>query len=424
MKRRALPDVLRACGAGVAVLTMLLAMAPVARAAAPAASPAATSVPVLAYYYIWFDTTSWNRAKTDLPLLGPYSSDDAAVMRTHIRWAKAAGIDGFIVSWKNTPTLTARLDELVKIADEENFKLAIIYQGLDFWRAPLPVAQIGADLDFFAKRYGQDPAFDLYAHPLVIWSGTWMFTRPQIERVTATRRQNLLILASQKQPSAYEHIADLVDGNAYYWSSVDPDTHPDYLGKLQAMAEAVHDSDGLWIAPAAPGFDARLIGGERTIDRKDGQTLTTEMKTALQSKPDAIGLISWNEFSENSQIEPSCTYGSASIDQVAQLLGGTAPDIHLACDQQALANAVAASASSPAATPPVDVAAGANTGSGFDWDSSAPGTNRSDFGGLAAFAMLLGIIGFSFVHIARHRVIHSEAREGAPATGSRGGQRE
>src|SRR5262245_17421603 len=58
------------------------------------------SVPVLAYYYIWFDTKSWDRAKTDYPLLGRYSSDDADVMLQHITWAKSAGINGFIVSWK------------------------------------------------------------------------------------------------------------------------------------------------------------------------------------------------------------------------------------------------------------------------------------------------------------------------------------
>ena len=63
-------------------------------------------IPKLAYYYIWFDSTSWNRAKTDYPLLGNYSSDDRTIMRQHILWAKAAGIDGFIVSWKSTDVLT------------------------------------------------------------------------------------------------------------------------------------------------------------------------------------------------------------------------------------------------------------------------------------------------------------------------------
>src|SRR4026209_1070321 len=82
-------------------------------------------VPVLAYYYIWFDTTSWDRAKTDFPLLGHYSSDNPEVMRQHIKWAKAAGINGFIVSWKSTERLNKRLTQLIQIADEENFKHAI-----------------------------------------------------------------------------------------------------------------------------------------------------------------------------------------------------------------------------------------------------------------------------------------------------------
>ncbi|HEX9014165.1 MAG TPA: hypothetical protein VF813_11630, partial [Anaerolineaceae bacterium] len=78
------------------------------------ANPAGTAlspIPMFAYYYIWFDPTSWNRAKSDYPLLGKYSSNDAAVMRQHIAWAKTAGLQGFIVSWKNTPALTARLKQ-------------------------------------------------------------------------------------------------------------------------------------------------------------------------------------------------------------------------------------------------------------------------------------------------------------------------
>src|SRR5512140_954978 len=102
---------------------------------------ATNPIPVFAYYYIWYDTTSWNRAKVDYPQLGKYSSDDRAVMRQHIRWAKAAGITGFIVSWKSTDALNRRLNQLEQVAEEENFKLAVIYEGLDFNRNPLPVSQ-------------------------------------------------------------------------------------------------------------------------------------------------------------------------------------------------------------------------------------------------------------------------------------------
>src|SRR5215216_8825 len=109
------------------------------------ASAARPPLPVLAYYYIWFDPQSWERAKTDLPILGPYSSDDRQVMRQHIKWAKNAGIDGFIVSWKSTPVLNRRLERLIEIADAEDFKLSIIYQGLDFDRQPLPIDRVASD---------------------------------------------------------------------------------------------------------------------------------------------------------------------------------------------------------------------------------------------------------------------------------------
>jgi hypothetical protein len=276
-------------------------------------------VPVLSYYYIWFDTQSWDRAKTDYPLLGKYSSSNVEVMRQHIKWAKAAGITGFIVSWKSTDKLNQRLEQLIKVADEENFKLAIIYQGLDFYREPLPVQQIDADLSYFIDHYADDPAFSIFEKPLVIWSGTWKFSRQDVENVVNGKRDQILILASEKNVDGYKRIADLVDGNAYYWSSVNPDTFPGYADKLAGMSQAIHANGGLWIAPASPGFDARLVGGQTIVDRKNGETLQIQFNTALQSSPDAIGLISWNEFSENSHVEPSEKYGHRYLDVLSNI---------------------------------------------------------------------------------------------------------
>jgi hypothetical protein len=87
------------------------------------------------------------------------------------------------------------------------------------------------------------------------------------------------------------------------------------------MGAAVHARGGLWIPPAAPGFDARLLGGHRVVPRADGATLRTEFNAAEASSPDGIGLISWNEFSENSQIEPSRRYGDSSLKVLRDLSG-------------------------------------------------------------------------------------------------------
>ena len=329
---------LAALSLGVLVLTL---MSPAGAAspspsgsASPSPSPSgsaspssARTPPVLAYYYIWFDPSSWDRAKTDYPILGRYSSDDPKVMRQHVEWAKAAGITGFIVSWKGTEKLNRRLEELIKIAQEENFKLAIIYQGLDFARKPLPLAQVSADLELFANQYAKSPVFDIFEKPMVIWSGTWEFSAADVASVTKQLRSRILILGSEKNVKGLDRLGGAVDGDAYYWSSVNPDTFPNYQAKLIGMGQAVHARHGLWIAPAAVGFDARGIGGSSVVDRNSGDNLRRQFSAAIASSPDAVAIISWNEFSENSHLEPSRDRGDQALRVLADILHATPPVI-------------------------------------------------------------------------------------------------
>jgi hypothetical protein len=349
-------------------------------AAAPprhlAGSVAAESkVPVLAFYYIWFDPGSWDRVKIDYPQVGRYSSDDPDVIREQIKSAQSAGIDGFIVSWKSTPTNNRRLQLLMKIAGEEQFSLAMIYQGLDFSRQPLSVDRVAADFALFRDTYADDPVFlRIGGKPLTIFSGTWAFEHNAVSSITAPVRDSLLVLSTEKSVQGYQRLADVTDGDAYYWSSVDPDTHPSYPDKLNAMGAAIHADANLWIAPFSPGFDARLVGGSKTVDRKDGDTLITQYRAAEQSAPDALGLISWNEFSENTYVEPSVKFGDQYLQVLRQLL---------------------------TAEPPIASAAEADMG---DSSSSAPGTGTEFAWNLALLGVFLvglfvvvGLIGW------RHR---------------------
>lgn len=274
-------------------------------------------IPILAYYYIWFEESSWDRAKTDYPVLGNYSSDDRAVMEQHVVWAQQAGIDGFIVSWKHTDVLDPRLAMLAEIAEAHDFKLVMIYQGLDFERDPLPAARVQSDMRWFAEHYRDRSAFDLFGKPVMIWSGTWKFSADEVEAVAKAVRPDLLLLGTERNVDGYLRLAEDIDGNAYYWSSVNPETFPGYQAKLDEMSAAIHLRGGLWIAPAAPGFDARLIGGTREVPRKNGDTLQVQLQVAYNSGPDAIGLISWNEFSENSHIEPSNNFGMRYLEVLA-----------------------------------------------------------------------------------------------------------
>jgi hypothetical protein len=77
-----------------------------------------------------------------------------------------------------------------------------------------------------------------------------------------------------------------VDGDAYYWSSVDPQRDTRAAAKLAAMSTA-----------------------------------------AIKSSPDALGLISWNEFSENSHVEPSVTYGDRYLAVLRDITGTPVPTL-------------------------------------------------------------------------------------------------
>ena len=323
--------VLTKLGAGAAVAAVLccsasvglaaVRAAPAARSAsatmtgtASAASTAAppSHVPVFAYFYQWFNPSSWDRAKQDLPLAGKYSSDDPHVLRDQIEAARAAGIDGFLTSWKSTATLNRRLDLLISVARSERLDLGVVYEALDFSRRPLPVETVKHDMLYLVTSRSAGLKSTYYGRPVIIWTGTDQYSAADVRSVRAAIGDRAYLLAASKQVADYERIADIVDGEAYYWSSANPD-NPATPAKLEAMGKAVHTHGGLWIAPAASGYDGRTLGGSRVIDRKDGQTLVHSLSNAFATSPDCVGLISWNEWSENTYIEPGHKYGGKEI---------------------------------------------------------------------------------------------------------------
>lgn len=271
------------------------------------------AVPVFAYFYQWFDPTSWRRAKQDFPLAGRYSSDDEKTLRTQVQQASAAGIHGFLTSWKSTATLNRRLDLLVRVATPQGFDLGVVYEALDFQRRPLPVATVRSDLVHLVTRWGSGLRSRSFDRPLVIWTGTDQYSVADVQAVRAALGHHAYLLAASKSVAGYLRIADHVDGEAYYWSSANPSA-PGTLKKLSAMGEAVHAHHGIWLAPGASGFDGRTLGHSRVIDRKGGQTLVKSLDNAFASAPDAVGVISWNEWSENTYIEPGERYGSQELN--------------------------------------------------------------------------------------------------------------
>jgi hypothetical protein len=268
--------------------------------------------PVYAYFYQWFSASSWDRAKDDYPLAGRYSSDDATVIAKQVHEARNAGLDGFLTSWKDTPQLDRRLDRLLRVSVRWHFDIGVVYEALDFYRRPLPVSTVEHDLTLLVDRWGTRLTSSFYDRPLIIWTGIDEYSRAEVQRVRDALGDQALLLASAKQVADYDRIADLVDGEAYYWSSADPTSSltPRKLGELSAD---VHAHGGIWMAPATCGYDGTTLGHTRVVPRDHGQTLLRSLDLAYASRPDGVAVISWNEWSENTYIEPGQRYGDEEL---------------------------------------------------------------------------------------------------------------
>jgi hypothetical protein len=376
-----------------------------AAASGPLASAGAAShAPVLAYYYMWFNAASWTHTKTDVPVLGSYASTSPAVIKQHVFWAKEAGVDAFIVSWKSTPALNLALSELVAECRSQGLKLVLIYEGLDVNRNPIPTAQVQSDLLWFENQYGSDPVFNVFGKPAVIWSGTWRFSSADISQVRTQlgAPNQILLLGSERSAADYRPRASLFDGDAYYWSSGDPVTTPGYQKRLTDLAAAVHSGNGLWLAPAAAGFDARLNGGATVVDRRNGATLTAAWDDALVSNADAIAVISWNEFTENSYVEPSHNYGERYLQVLALLTGAAGPVVHAATATPG-ANAPPSPSAKPSSTDTTAVPLAAGR--------SAPGRGSTSdlLASLLVAAVVLGALGVLSFSV-RNRLRHAPDR--------------
>ena len=268
-----------------------------------------------AFYYPWYSLSDWSGAMLADHPLSPYLSSDRAVMERHIQQAKEAGIDGFISSWWGPGSYTDQnLKTLLKIAHEKDFWVAIYFETLTD-HGPRPESEIYTWLANVIASYRDHPAYlKVNGKPLiVVWAsgevplGTWerIFTRLHKEGLDG------VYLAMGYGLDNLTVFDGLHEYGVFNISNLDQ--------VFKNTSRGVHNygllSEGegakIWAATVQPGYDERLIPGRTGLfqERENGAIYRSTFEAALQSSPDWIYITSWNEWWENTQIEPSELYG-------------------------------------------------------------------------------------------------------------------
>jgi len=256
-----------------------------------------------AYYYDWWESSGWanvdGQTVKDYPELGRYNcSQDVEVIRQHIRWAKEAGLKGFITTyWEG---ILSAVDVLVQVAEEENFKLGIITEFLG-----KTLAEKDRQLTLFFNRYGNRAPFKTWNNKtLVVNWASWEQTAAEWAPIVSKYTDKAVMLCCENSwDVGTGYIAKMAyfDGNAPY----SPTMVPRYPERFRLMAENCRNMGKIFLCPIGPGMETETVN----IPRENGDFYKRSNATARSFNPSAIGIISWNEFYENTHIEPSEKYG-------------------------------------------------------------------------------------------------------------------
>jgi hypothetical protein len=274
-----------------------------------------------AFYYPWYFLKDWSDPRLRDRPDQLYVSDDPQAIARQIDQAQSAGIDGFLYSWWGPGDITDHIFPLMlDAAKTRNFHVAIYLEILNN-SIPRSPEEILSWLTYVIPKYKDEPSFmKVSGKPLVVvWSSdlialnTWkdIFGKLHAQGIDAT------YIAMGYDTTSL----NLFDGLHEYSAFDVPN-----LARVDAQTgRAVHDysllSDSpeakLWAATVQPGYDDRLVPGRKGLvqDRQNGDFYRKTFDAAINSDPDWIFITSWNEYPENTYIEPSKLYG----DQYLQI---------------------------------------------------------------------------------------------------------
>lgn len=332
----------------------------------PATANAGSRSTVYMHYYLWWSTQHWHDklgsaypyAANPLPVpgtLGPdwctakvsytgativnipseglYDQGQASTFDRHIGMASSNGVAGFLADWIGTGSSSqtvsssgydTRLDLLNQRVNAWNtthatrFRLGLAFDSMgDFSR---PASAVINDLTYFADHYAASPAFaNAYSSkPIVMWLDSRKYSLATVQAVSAAVRSKLYLLGDETSTS-WPRDAAYLDGSSYYWSSESP-ANSGAGSQVASLGSQVHRAGKRWFAPFTPGFNSQLTGGS-CVPRNGLATLDWTWSTNARSLPDAWFGISWNEFVENTYVEPSVSFGSTYLTEIKRLAG-------------------------------------------------------------------------------------------------------
>jgi len=257
----------------------------------------------------------WTRYK---PVGGYYGSGDPTVVRSQFAQIKAAGIDYVLLDhtngiWNDNGEIEKNAKSIFDTDDQlptdQRMPLAFVLGTWGYSTA----AELQAEADHVWSTYASRPSYLLWkGKPLLVDYGAYDTTFvPDVVR-SWTDPHFTLRHAVEIANSSNPLLQQFVPEGLWGW----------YLPEPQLVSPET--------IAVAPGYDRQHAASPApaSIDRENGTHYTREWLFAIKHNPENIILPSWNDFAEETQIEPSINvsatpwvdyYGTETPDWYVQI---------------------------------------------------------------------------------------------------------
>jgi glycoprotein endo-alpha-1,2-mannosidase len=311
-------------------------------------------VTVGVYYYPWYAGSDFHGRRylrehlvpVQLPTLGEYNDRDTEVIAQHLEWCEYAGINLWVSSWwgpgvKEDVTLQ---DHILQHPDLGDMKIALFYETTGRIPDFTDLSKVSADIEYMAENYFDHPNYyTIDGRPvLFVYLTRALSSRGVLDETMDLMRAaangsgyDIYIVGDQvfgQPPSSADQLALLDAATNYdvygssgarmYATQNKVDNYYSAQAGWKSMAQAVGTA---FIPATAPGFnDSGVRDGHTPLSRKLSESdefgtlfraMVDKAVTMVDPASNNLFLItSWNEWHEDTQIEPVAEAPATAVD--------------------------------------------------------------------------------------------------------------
>jgi hypothetical protein len=297
-----------------------------------------------AHYFSWYregfgsahwcddPATGW---VTDVPELGYYSSINGDTLTTHLDQVERTGVDALIFNLHVSDDgidlfQLAAMQRMMAIAKERGSSLRFAVNFCLYTQDIENIRQAVRILETSVLNQDSYLCVDSKRIFMIFWTGTFDHNIALIEQLRILL-SGYLRIGSYMRPIDASSEARRTLGLFHAISPFSP-LELGSSGTWEEVWRREYDSSsqasGYRCLTICPGYDdSHLLDqarrrGVRTIPHGDGATYRRMMDFALaQSAPHFVFITSFNEFHENTHIEPSRNHGSKYLDMTRDFIG-------------------------------------------------------------------------------------------------------